>query len=734
MYPWLKYYMERKIYYIALLWTYDSNMILVMKNLFLLQVILIFLVYTANAQHQISGTVTAGESGEPLTGVTVQVKDTNQGTITKSDGTFQLEVANLNVTLRFSSVGYQNRVIPLKGRTNVDVSLQESVQELDEVVVTSTRKPTLLENTPEPISVITSGEIQSMNARSTGDVLQYLTGINVVSGTGSGLPKRSVVSMNGFPASYNLVLVDGIRLLSDHIHTGQNVDLIPPENIKKIEYIKGASSSQYGSDAMGGIINIITKKESENPESSFFSSYGNYNTLSSGMSIKTPVSESINSSSFVKWEQSDGTPLLAPEHRIGSMGYEKLSLMNNTHFNLSDQSSLDASVYFIQNRTEWFGEKKYSRLFIPNIKFQSQLSTNLNITSSVNYSRWRAEVSNEKNDLFHPEMYLSWEGLPDNRLMVGWDYRYHEFKRSSVPGKSQQLFGLFLQDEYHLNEFSIYSALRFDKVENLKGVFSPKIALLYHPISFLKIRGSFGKGFHAPSLQELYEKGAGHGGRAYRFGNENLKPEYSYSTTLNTELQINDDLELFLYGYYSKIDNMITPVYEGPWEEDPTKYKWVRTNIYEAKILGYEASAMWDFSEWGRFKAGYTYTDNENTSTGEQLPYYPGSSFFGRFMYNFQISDKVRWTGFLSLKAVRDRSSWSWKPAEDVAPDNMEGHITDLKNYELLNAGIGFQFSNHYELYLNVQNILGQNIERLDDIYTVIKGEPVFEGGFRYHF
>ncbi|MFW5944929.1 MAG: TonB-dependent receptor [Bacteroidota bacterium] len=704
-----------------------------MKRVFI-SIILFFISYIAVAQHQVTGTVTDGEKGEPLVGVTVQVKGANRGTVTQSDGSFKLNVSSLDITLRFSFVGYQSREIPLRGRSDLDITLSKKIQEMDEVVVTSMRKPTLLENTPEPISVIDGDEIQAMNVKSTGEALQYLTGISVVSGTGSGLPKRSVLSMNGFPAGYNLVLVDGIRLLSDHIHSGQNVDLIPPENIAKIEYLKGASSSQYGSDAMGGIVNVITKKKSEQPQTSFFSSYGNYNTFSSGMSVRTPVNPSVNSSSFIKWEQSDGTPLLAPEHRIGNMGYEKLSLINSTNFELSDQSSFETSVYFIQNRTDWFGEKKYSRLFVPNIKFQSQLSQNLDITSGVNYSRWRAEVSNEKNDLFHPEMYLSWEGWKNNRLMAGWDYRYQEFKRSSVPGKSQQMFGMFLQDEYRLDMFSVFSALRFDKVENIKGVFSPKLAVLYNPVGFFKIRGSFGKGFSAPSLQDLYEKGAGHGGRAYRFGNENLKPEYSYSSTLNTELQINNDLEVSLYGYYSKIDNMITPVYDGPWEEDPTKYKWVRTNIYEAKIFGYEASTLWQFADWGRFKAGYTYTDNENTLTNEQLPYYPGRSLFGRLMYNLRISDNVLGKGFVSLKAVRDRSAWSWKPADDVAPDNMEGHITELKDYELLNAGMSFQFKNHYDLYINIQNILGQNIERLDDLYTVIQGEPVFKGGFKYHF
>jgi outer membrane receptor protein involved in Fe transport len=193
-------------------------------------------------------------------------------------------------------------------------------------------------------------------------------------------------------------------------------------------------------------------------------------------------------------------------------------------------------------------------------------------------------------------------------------------------------------------------------------------------------------------------------------------------------------LEVLLFGYYSEIDNMITPVFRGRWEEDTTKYKWVRTNIHEARIYGYEASALWEFADWGRLKAGYTYTDNENTSTREQLPYYPGRSFFGRIVYRLKISDNIAGTGFVGITTTRDRSAWSWEPAENAGPDNTEGHITELENYELLNAGMSFHIRNNYELYINVQNILGQNIERLDDVYTIIKGEPLFQGGFNYQF
>lgn len=170
--------------------------------------------------------------------------------------------------------------------------------DLNEVVVTSSRNPKLLKKTPEVLHVITAKDIEQLNVSSTGEILEFLTGVNIESGTGSGYPKRSIVSLDGFPANYTLVMVDGIRLLTEHIHTGQNIDVVPPENIERIEVIKGAASAQYGSDAMGGIVNIITKKGSENTESSISFSAGSYETYHTTISVRTPLNEKLSISTF----------------------------------------------------------------------------------------------------------------------------------------------------------------------------------------------------------------------------------------------------------------------------------------------------------------------------------------------------------------------------------------------------------------------------------------------------
>ncbi len=610
--------------------------------------------------------------------------------------------------------------------------LTDSVM-LKDVVITATRQATLLESTPEVVRVINANEIREMNAASIGEILGYVTGISIETGTGSGLPKRSTVSMNGFPANYNLIFIDGVHLLTDHIHTGQNIDLIPPENIERIEIIKGAASAQYGSDAMGGIINIITKKSGDKPDLTITSDIGSYASYSAGMALRTPVNEKIKSSTYVNWEQSDGYPILKPEHRIGNMGYTQFTIMNSVDFTIGRKSNLSTFLYYIQNSMEWLDDNKYSRLFIPSIYYNTKIADHLHMNTRINYTQWSAEQSDEKNELIRPELFFTWDKIKNHRISIGSDFRYTNFRRSNVIEKHQHSTGIFIQDEFNLNKWALFMAIRYDKVENISGVFSPKFGILFEPAPFIRLRGSAGRGFHAPTVQELYEVGAGHGGRAYRFGNPDLQPEYSVTSTIGTEFFIKDVFQLLLYGYYNTIDNMITPIYEGPWEENPEMDKWVRQNIHNARIFGYEISSRWNISENFGLEGGYTYTENENITTGGQLPYYPGLSFYSKLLYNYSLSENLTGNIFLSIRAARNRSAWNWKPAFDAETDDPEGLITALEDYEMMNAGIRLNFR-RTSVFLNINNILGQNVERLDDIHTIIEGEPVFRGGFTIHF
>ena len=146
--------------------------------------------------------------------------------------------------------------------------------QLQKQIVCASLRETALMKTPAICDVIGEKEISAVSAVRVSDVLKYIPGMNVEQGTGSGSPFKKNVTINGMPNYYNLILVDGMRLLSSHTQTGVDIDMIPASAIERIEIIKDASSSLYGSDALGGVVNIVTKKGviyPISPESTFFS-------------------------------------------------------------------------------------------------------------------------------------------------------------------------------------------------------------------------------------------------------------------------------------------------------------------------------------------------------------------------------------------------------------------------------------------------------------------------------
>ena len=628
----------------------------------------------------------------------------------------------------------------LLGYFSLNVFAQESfendtIRVLDVFTVTATKKEQLLSNTPEVMRIITATEIRALNASSDADVLNYFSGVNMEGGTGAGLPKRSIVNMNGLPANYNLVLVDGVRLLSDHIHTGQNTELIPVENIERIEIIRGASSAQYGSDALGGIVNIITKKCGDKPSYGMFGAYGSFNTINGGISVMSPVNENLKTTTYVNWEQSEGVDILAPVSRVGQMGYNRLAFMNRLENKFSDKVSGYFLTHYTGNRAKHSGTRKSSALFIPTAGVSAQLNEKLSIDVRTSFSLWEGEQNFESNKLFMPEFFINYAGLKNNTLQAGADFKYNEFSRAKVKAGTQKTMGVFVQDVYEISQkFHLMGAVRYDNVSGIADVVSPKLALLFKPTSYIFVRASVAKGFHAPTVQEMYEEGFGHSGRALRFGNPDLKPEYSTTYALSADYYFPKGLSLTATGYYSTIENMIVPVYQGVWEKDPTKDVWMRTNILKAEVYGFDLIGRWIVSDELLFEGGYSHAGNKNADTHRQLPYTPGKAANGKIIYSYQFNDNYEMGFFTGARVARGRSAWNWKPAQGSSADNPDGLIYALDDYEKWDAGISLTIHKNFTLYFNAYNLLEKEIQTLDDAYTVYVGKRTYIGGFKMRF
>ncbi len=603
---------------------------------------------------------------------------------------------------------------------------------IEEIVVTATRRKMLLSDTPDVVQVIGGRQIRETNSSSTGRAFEYVTGTSIETGTGSGFSKRSIVGLNGLPANYTLVLVDGVRLLSDHIHTGQNLEMIPPGSIDHIEIIRGAASAQYGTDAIGGVVNVITRRGGDKPVTSFGASAGHYLTYEGNVSVSEPLSDRVRMSLFLNHEQSAGVPILLPAHRVDQMGFERLNFLARVDVDVTDETKFFAWGNFVDNTMEWQDALAKSYLEMETMGGSHQVNPTLNVFAQASRVVWDAEVGDERNELVQPETHLTWDAGGPHTVTGGIDYRHHRFMRSGLDRtREQDTYGGFVQDEWRAaDELTLMLALRYDEVEDIGSCFSPKLSALYSPDVPLRLRASISRGFHAPTPQELYEEAYGHGGTALRYGNPDLDAEYSMTYTLGAEFFPAGPVELALYGYYSRIDDMIVPIYEGPDPMNPGQNIWRRTNIAEATVYGGEVVARYTFTPELRLETGFSAAANENEDTGRQLPYDPGWSFFAKAVAGGDINHDWKWSGFVGLRAVYDRSAWSWKPAPTALPTDPDGLTTELSDYTKIEAGVSATYSDTLTLFVNVDNIRGEDYEHLDDVFTKIDGETVVKGGF----
>lgn len=588
----------------------------------------------------------------------------------------------------------------------------------------------------ENVKTITKKDIERIKPENMGELLWHITGVSIATGTGSGLPNRSVVSLNGLPANYTLVLVDGVPLLSDHIHSGQNLDLISPSSVERIEILKGAASARYGSDAIGGVVNIITRKFKGKDEKEIEVSYSRYNTSEVSIGAISSYGESFGFSGFLNYKKSDGLPIVIPTHRVGNTGYEKLGFLGRLDYFINDNT--EAFIWFnvVENEMDWRNNTTEKSLLVTKVAgITHDVTSNLEITGQISHSDWKASVSDDKNTLLKTELYSLWRMTNTHTLSAGVDFKENEFKRNAVNNApKQQSVGVFIQDAWQvLGSLSLMGALRYDNVKSADSALSPKLSALYEPIDEIKLRGSVSKGFRSPTVQELYEEGYGHGGRAYRFGNENLKPEYSTTYSIGIDYLPKDDLIFSINTFYNDMRDMIVPVYKGAWAADPSIDVWERTNISDAEVYGLELSSKYRVTENTRVEIGYTYTKNKDKKSGKQLPYSPGESVSAKIENDLKLG-KFTIKSFISAQGAYNREAWSWKPEAGMPASNSDGLTTPLKDYIKVDVGVAAIYSKNYEIFIKANNILSQDIENLDDSYTRTEGEPYIKVGVKIAF
>lgn len=466
--------------------------------------------------------------------------------------------------------------------------ITQKVFELNPVVVTGTGTHQRLKNTPAPVSVITANEIKRAGIT---DFQQAMT-MMVPSLSFSPNAMGSYLMMNGLSNKYVLILVNGRKMTGD-ISGNIDISQIDMSRVKRIEVLNGAASSLYGSDAIAGVINIITNQPKEEISFSSNSRYTGKNQFTQGLNLDISKGK-LGSYTAYKYDHSDGWQNSGvteiDDEVIETL--DQLSVGYNTN-NLSQQFTYDATdrISFYANggyywhmtdrpieREGMDGGNKYNTHYEgynwgtgAKFKLSNRNSIQLDYVGNNYTSRYKyllasgdylpGDYSFTKRQKFHDAELKGIFGFTTNSTTVfGVDYRQDVLVRQDADVDK----GLYTLSGYGQHEVKLWEhftgivGARYDYHEQARGRFTPKVAAMY-TIGNFNLRATYAAGFRAPGIDELYYSMFKKMGSKYTIsmGDKDLKPEHSNYYSVNIEYRTNR-FSASVTGYLNFLTDMVT--------------------------------------------------------------------------------------------------------------------------------------------------------------------------------
>lgn len=649
-----------------------------MKNFLILFLIsLTSVVYSQEAT--LSGRIALPDSSMAA-GATVILKGTTLGAVTDNNGLYSINKLKPGTyILRFSLLGYETqekKVVLNNGKNTSDFMMTETNINLNEVVVTGTKTEKTLKNVPVLTQVISARQMLNMGITSVTGALQTMVpGLDV-----SQFGTRASITMQGMDAKYVLFLIDGERIAGE-VNGDIDYSMLNMENIERIEVIKGASSSLYGSNAIGGVINIITKRISESFDGKFYSRFSKYNELFSGggVSFKKGIIGSRTSANYSRTNGYDVTP--DSPHDWTQNPYSSYSF--NQKFEITPSSKLIIIPYagFYQFERGNVSARPAHDLYQDiNSGLKGHYFAGKN---SFDFSYYRdryntfnvLELLNNQRDVVSYDIIqtLRTQGnfnfSETNNLIAGLEYNYESLysvrNEGGLKGEGEAV--IYLQDDIKPGDkWDIIAGIRTSIHSSYGFHAAPKISVMFKegPFSF---RASGGTGFRSPSLKELYMN-FDHFGEWYIIGNTELKPESSGYISGSAEYSKpwnNTSVTV----YRNSLSDMIT----DRWLPDSVQMTRQYQNIASATVFGFDLMSKQKIVRGLWFSAGYSYVNSHDNETSLEL--YGTTKHSGNisadynlrkknYSFTAQIYCKLMGEKFYEIteeKTYRDRPFSNWR-------------------------------------------------------------------------
>ena len=606
------------------------------------------------------------QSNSPIPFASISIKGQSIGTASNADGFFEInDIKEGSYEFIFSAIGFKKlkkNIIIQSGKNSVDITLEPSSYDIDQVVVTGTMKETFLSASPVKVDVVTQKFLKKIATANVMEVIENVNGVQKQ--INCGVCGTNDIHINGMEGPYTLVLINGMPIMSS-LSTVYGLNGIPTSLIKQIEIIKGPSSTLYGTEAVAGVINILTKDPSDVSTieiESFITSHLEKN-IDFAYAPKMKKVDVLLSGNYFKMDNF----LDDNEDNFTDIPLsERLSLFNQWNFKRKSQKNLSLSAkYYQEDRSGFvegwsdslrgnesiYGESIYTDRIELAASYELPMDEDVRIDASYNYHHQDSYYGDTKYEAYQSIYFanLIWnKQLGHNHdLISGLTYRYQTFLDSTLANINERKFipALFIQDEITFSrKWTSLIGIRTDYHDEHGFIFSPRLNLKFKPKTYTTFRLNAGTGFRLVNL--FTEDHAFLTGTREVLVVEYLKPEESYNINLNAN-------HIFSLGrstgtidvdaFYTYFTNKITPDYDV----NPNQIIYANLNGFSvSRGLAFNIQQNFDFPL--SVKAGGTildvYSVDDNNIREDEL-FAP--SFTGVFSlsYNWDIiNTSIDWT------------------------------------------------------------------------------------------
>jgi len=598
----------------------------------------------------------------------------------------------------------------------------DASQPLEHIVVTATgsERSTLL--APASLSVISGDELR---AASDPDLVSGLRNTPGVTLAGRGVGGRKVIQLRGMSSHHSLILIDGKRVsATDDVigHSDFQYEWLPMNNIERVEVIRGPMSSLYGSEALGGVVNIITRRGKPSNNLSLGGSLlregDGGEQHNANVQLATEVNDALTLSANLGYRRQQAVPDDSDSRLSKLEGREVKSAQLAAEWQVLEDHVLEFD-YLYSEEERW--RHTNSRGGPPFFKSWYDLDREQwSVYWRPQWGAWRGHLGYYRsevdvvNDNDHSQVDPSTaQFLKDDvvearvyrdfniaRLTFGAEWRDEKLEHPSFVGGSDSVEHMSFLAQYETElvaDIHLTLGSRWDDHDFFGSEISPRAYLVWEFMPNLAFKAGYGHGFKAPTLKQISPDYRFDGPHSF-VGNPGLDPETSDSWELGVRYE-GRSMEASAMWFHNDVDSLISTACIARCDQ-----RFGRLNEYvkidKVKLQGFELEVRQQLDGGFGWHVSYSYTDGEDKDTGEKLPNRPE--------HQGSIGIKQDWTSAFS-------TALDWQYIGDQTTATRSGAL-DLPSYTLVNARASYTWGNH-RFSLKLNNLGDTNLQDKSDAF-----------------